>query len=84
MKHSNPEHPDYYCIKEAVVKIQSVAIKINEKKKYQEESQKLLQIQNSIDGNFLVLHLSSIYSNLNFKNKRYWLKLIENLLEKEI
>ena len=52
LKHTDPSHPDYKQLEQAVTKVEGVARYINEKKREDENMKRLLVINKSIEGTF--------------------------------
>ena len=50
MADTEPDHPDYEALVEAQKKVAEVANFINEESRKSERSQKLLEIQSTVDG----------------------------------
>ena len=54
LKFTEPSHPDYPLLEEALAKVQKIAKDINETKREDENMRKIVAIQRSIEGNFKV------------------------------
>jgi len=81
MKHTPEDHPDYTSLELAKRKIDEVTEQINEGKRYYEQLQKMMEIQNLVEGSTvrtILLCYIARYEKLTLNNERkLWVLLVD-------